>query len=129
MTRLINIGWPPRHPPCRHKVVELDALLTYKRVAAWFPGPVEDTERYFSRLRRLNRGLDTGNWRVYERREEPHGVRLVLSIDVTSITVLEGLDWRPYSGVIQAVFPFWVLNRRGRNRKKTKRRRRPNETR
>ena len=69
--------------------MDLDALLTYKRVAAWFPGPVEDTERYFSRLRRLNRGLDTRNWRVYERREEQHGVRLVLSIDSTSAAVLE----------------------------------------
>ena len=88
----------------RLKVVDLEALLTYKRVAAWLPGPVEDTERYFSRLRRLNRGLDTRNWRVYERREEQHGVRLVLSIDNTSAAVLEGLQWRPFSGVGQAVF-------------------------
>ena len=44
----------------RLKVEGLDDLPTYKRVVAWFPGPVEDTER----LRRLNRGLDTGNWRV-----------------------------------------------------------------
>jgi hypothetical protein len=88
----------------RLKAVELDALLTYKRVAAWFPGPVEDMERYFSQLRRLNRGLDTGNWRVYERREEPHGVRLVLSVDAASITMLKGLKWRPFSGVSQAVF-------------------------
>jgi hypothetical protein len=88
----------------RLKAVEMYALLAYKRVAAWFPGPVEDTERYFSRLQKLNRGLDTGNWRVYECREEPHGVRLVLSIDAASVTVLEGLDWRPFSRVSQAVF-------------------------
>jgi len=30
----------------RLKMVGLDALLTYKRVAAWLPGPVEDTLRY-----------------------------------------------------------------------------------
>jgi hypothetical protein len=29
----------------RLKVVSMDALPTFKRVAAWFPGPVEDTER------------------------------------------------------------------------------------
>jgi hypothetical protein len=40
----------------RLKIVELDPILTYKRVAAWFPGPVEDTKQYFSRLRRLNHG-------------------------------------------------------------------------
>jgi len=31
----------------RLKMVGLDALPTYKRVVAWFPGPVEDMERYF----------------------------------------------------------------------------------
>jgi hypothetical protein len=86
------------------KVVGMDALPIYKRVAAWFPGPVEDTEKLLSRLRRLNRGLDTKDWRVYERREEPKGVRLVLSVDTPSLAVLEGLHWRPYSGVGQAVF-------------------------
>jgi hypothetical protein len=48
----------------RLKVVEIDTLLTYKRVVAWFPGPMEKAGWYFSRLRRLNRGLDTGNWRL-----------------------------------------------------------------
>jgi hypothetical protein len=66
----------------RLKVLGLDAHLAFKRVAAWFPGPVENTERYFSRLCRLNRGLDTGQWRVYERRENPNGVRLVLSLEM-----------------------------------------------
>jgi hypothetical protein len=88
----------------RLKAEELDALLTYKTVAAWVPGPVEETEQYFSRLRRLNWGLDTGNWRVYKRREEPHAVRLVPSVDAASITMLEGLNWRPFSAVSQAVF-------------------------
>ena len=88
----------------RFKVVGLDALPTFKRVAAWFSGPVEDMERYFSRLRRLNQGLDTRQWRVYESREEPNGVRLVLSINADSVTVLYGLRWRPFSGVGQATF-------------------------
>jgi hypothetical protein len=88
----------------RLKVVGLDALPTYKRVVAWFLGPVETTERYLLRLRRLNQSLDTGNWRVYKRKEEPNGVRLVLTVDTASITVLEGLRWRPFSGVEQDVF-------------------------
>jgi hypothetical protein len=45
----------------RLKGVGLDALPTYKRVVAWFPGPVEDMEQYLLRLCRLNRGLDTEN--------------------------------------------------------------------
>ena len=72
----------------RLKVVGMESLPTFKRVAAWFPGPTEDTEQCFSRLCRLNQGLDTGQWRVYECREDPNGVRLVLSIDASSATVL-----------------------------------------
>ena len=51
----------------RLKFVGLDALPTYKRLAAWFRGHLEDTERLFLRLRRLNRGLNTETWRGYER--------------------------------------------------------------
>ena len=98
----------------RLKVVSMDALPTYKRLAAWFPGPVEDTERLFTRLRRLNQGLNTRNWRVYERKEEPKGIRLVLSIDTSSIAVLEGLRWRPCSGVGQAVFSLLGVKPEGR---------------
>lgn len=36
------------------KIMGLDALPTYKRMVACFPVPVEDTELYFQRLRRLN---------------------------------------------------------------------------
>ena len=75
----------------RFKVVGLNALPLYKRVVGWFPCPVKETERFHSRLTRLNRGLDTGNWRVYERKDELNGVRLVLSIDTASVTMLDGL--------------------------------------
>ena len=46
-------------------MVGLDALSAYKRVVAWFMGPVRDRERYFQRLLRLNQCLDTRQWRVY----------------------------------------------------------------
>ena len=88
----------------RLKLVSLDALPTYKRVVAWFLGPAEDAKRYLVRLHRLNQGLDTRHWRVYEHREESIGVRLVLSIDAASVTVLERLRWRTFSGVGQATF-------------------------
>jgi len=88
----------------RLKLVGLDALPTYKRVEAWFPGPVEDVEWYMLRLRRLNQGLDTRHWSVYERREESDRVRLMLSIDAASVNVLERLRWRSFSGVGQVTF-------------------------
>ena len=73
-------------------------------MVAWFPGPAEDTECLFHWLHRLNWGLDTSQWRVYEHKEEHSGVRFALSIDSQSVTMLEGLKWRPYSGVGQAAF-------------------------
>jgi hypothetical protein len=77
----------------RLEVVGLDALPTYKRVAAWFPSPAVPTKQYLLWLHRLNRGLVTRNLRVYERKDETNGVRLVLRIDTASITVLEGMQW------------------------------------
>ena len=74
----------------RLKLVGLDALPTYKRVVAWFPGPAEDVERYLLRLHRLNQGLDTRHWRVYQRKEESNGVQLVLSIDMASLQCWRG---------------------------------------
>jgi hypothetical protein len=52
----------------RLNMVGLDALASYIRVVVWCPGPVEDTEHYFRQLHRLNQGLNTGHWRVYERK-------------------------------------------------------------
>jgi hypothetical protein len=94
--------------------MDLDALPTYKRVAVLFLGPVVDMEQYLLRLRRLNRGLDTGHWRVYECKEEPKRVRLVLSIDTVSITMLEGLKWRSFSGVGQAIFSLLGIKPEGK---------------
>jgi hypothetical protein len=41
---------------------------------------------------------------MYEHREEPNGVQLVLSIDQASVTSLDRMEWRPFSGVGQASF-------------------------
>jgi hypothetical protein len=90
------------------RMVGLEVLPTYKRVVAWFPGPIEGTEHLFQRLRRLTRGLGTSQWRVYERSEELNGVRLVLSMDSQSATTLErleveALEWRGTGSFI----PSW----------------------
>jgi hypothetical protein len=74
----------------RLKLAGLDALPTYKRVAARFLGPAEDMKRYLLQLWRLNRGLNTGHWREYKSEEEKNGVRLVLSIIVDEL--LAGLN-------------------------------------
>ena len=52
----------------RLKMFGLEALPAYKRGVAWFPGHARDKERYFQRFRRLNQGLNSSQWRVYERK-------------------------------------------------------------
>jgi len=98
--------------------VGLDALSTYRTVVAWFPGPAEDAERYLLRLHRLNQVLDTRYWRIYERREESNGVRLVLSIDAASVSGFEGLKWRPYRGVGHATFSLPGVKLEGETQEK-----------
>jgi len=107
----------------RLKMVGLDALPTYKRVMTWFPGPAEDLEHYFQWLRRLNQGLDTKHWRVYMHREQPNGVSLVFSIDITFAAALEGMGWRPLSGVGQAIFSLLGVKPEGKKQVEKKRRR------
>jgi hypothetical protein len=108
------VGWEGS----RLKIMGLDALSIYKRVVAWFTGHEEGAERYLLRFRRLNQGLDTRHWRVYERREESSGVRLVLSIDAASVTVLERLRWRPFIGVGQATFSLLGAKSEERNKRR-----------
>jgi hypothetical protein len=68
---------------------------------------VEGTERLLLLLRSLNQILVTGIWRVYERKEKPNWVRLVLGIDTAFVTLLEGLRWRLLS-------LFWALKAEGK---------------
>ena len=58
------VGWEAS----RLKIMGLDALSIYKRVVAWFTGHEEGAERYLLRFRKLNQGLDTKHWTIYERR-------------------------------------------------------------
>ena len=83
-------------------------------MVAWFPAAADDVKRYLLQLRRLKQGLDTRKWKVYERTEEFKGLRLVLSIDVESVSVLQKQRWRPYSGVGQATYSLLGAKPEGR---------------
>lgn len=97
----------------RLKMVGLDALLTCRRMVAWFPGTMDDTGRHFQQLCRLNQGVDTNHSRVYERKEERNGARTVFSIESTSVTVLERMGWRQFSSVEQAIFSLLGVRPKG----------------
>jgi hypothetical protein len=97
----------------KFKVVEMDALPVFNRVT-WFPGPPEDTEMLFQRLCRLNQALEPRQWRVYECKEEPNGVCLVLSIDQTSVTTLEERGWKAFNGMGRATFSLLGVKPEGK---------------
>jgi len=69
---------------------------------------------YFQRLCRLNQGLDVSHWRIYEHKEEPNGVHLLLSINTTSVMVLNRMGCRPFSGMGQAIFSLLDVKPEGR---------------
>jgi hypothetical protein len=106
----------------RLKMVWLDVLPTYKKVVAWLLSPLMNTERYFLRLRRLNRGLDTGHWTVYERKRNP--------MDSALCSVLKQFPtphWNEWGGYPSGRYgklssPFWAPSRKGRNKKRKERR-------
>jgi hypothetical protein len=62
----------------------------------------------------MNRGLEPRQWQVYERKEEANGVRLVLSIDQTSVAMLEERKWKVFSGMGRAVFSLLGVKPEGK---------------
>ena len=94
------LGYPPWWPG-RARSSRWWAWILFPPIKEWWSG--------FRALWKISNGSlgcqDLGHqtWRVYERKEEPKEVRLVLSID-TSVDALEEMGWRPFSGVGQAIF-------------------------
>lgn len=82
----------------RLAVVGMEALPTFKKVALWIPGPSATTPVFFDRLERLNTGLRTGAWRVWERRNATAGVRLIVSMDASTVELLGARGMRLYCG-------------------------------
>jgi len=58
--------------------------------------------------------LVTEKWKVYEHREEPYGVGLILGVDSKYITALEGLGLWPFSVVVCATFSVLSAKPEGR---------------
>jgi hypothetical protein len=58
--------------------------------------------------------MNTSQRRVYECKEKPNGVRLVLHIDSSSVTVLEGMKWHSFSGVRKVTFSLLGVKPEGR---------------
>jgi hypothetical protein len=102
----------------RLRMVGLEALPTDKRVVVWFPGTAEDTERLFARIRRLNRGLETNQWRVYERKEEPRGSALCSALISSRQRRWRGWSGGPSAAQDRRSSPFWVPNQKGSNKKR-----------
>ena len=97
----------------RLKVVSMDALPTFKS-GGLVSGPRGGHGAASFAAPQAEPGLDNRNWRVHERKEEAKGVHLVHSIDTSSVAELEGLRWRPFSGVGQAVFSLLGMKPEGR---------------
>ncbi|XP_068085539.1 uncharacterized protein [Anabrus simplex] len=86
----------------RLTIVGMDKLLSYKRVMVWIPGQPKDNNVLLGRMARQNHGLNPASWRVYDRKEEKRGVRLVVSMDSREVEKVVGK--KIFCGVHVATF-------------------------
>ena len=87
------------HPLPEHELeaIELSKIVRLQRAMLWIQGKwTPPLPMVFKRLEVQNPGLNTRHWRVYDRKDEPKGLRLVLGVDEASVEVLRGLNFRPY---------------------------------
>jgi len=62
-------------------------------------------------------GCKKGNGGSMRTGRNQNGVSLVFSIDAVSVTVLEGLRWKPSAAWDKPSSPFWALSQKGGNKK------------
>ena len=95
------------HPLPGHELeaIELSKIVRLQRAMLWIQGKwTAPLPMVFKRLEMQNPGLNTRQWRVYYRKDEPKGLRLVMGVDEASIEVLRGTNFRPYLRLDRAHF-------------------------
>ncbi|KAG8239717.1 hypothetical protein J437_LFUL019155 [Ladona fulva] len=89
------------------KVVDADQLVK-RKVMVWVPGPIKfDTRTHFERLEKVNPGLKTTLWRLYDRVTSPSGTKFVIGVDEASVGTIAGLanlqHRRTATGVLEEI--------------------------
>ncbi|XP_069701936.1 uncharacterized protein [Periplaneta americana] len=69
----------------------------------WIPGKKHmSNEDTLIALNKQNPGIEASSWRILERKEERHGLRLVIGLDAKSISFLETINFQPYIKAMRA---------------------------
>lgn len=86
------------------RVLEGETLPRLKKLIAHVNGAPSTNDRIFKLLQLYNPGLRTDLWKVRDRHEEPHLVRLVLGVDEASARIIEAQGYKAYAGVARVQF-------------------------
>lgn len=83
----------------------------------WLPGRQKlSNEEILKRLEKQNRELNTTSWRIFSRKEEDHGIRLLVGIDKKSEDILCLKENRPQWTTCRAQFtPIELMSKRKNN--------------
>lgn len=73
-----------------------------KKVLLWLPGRKRLPEaEILIRLGKVNPTISCGEWRVFSRKDEPHGCRLLVGVDEASYGQLKALDMKFYWSTVR----------------------------
>lgn len=91
------ILWPTAHLRVVNAYSNDSPILI--KCVVFIPGIKESASKILQRLSRMNPGLSTAYWRVYNRCPLPFGENMTLGIDRTSLANLKLIDFQPYYGL------------------------------
>lgn len=74
------------------------------KTVVYIPGPKETASKVLQRLCRMNPGLSTIGWRIYNRCQSKFGETMTLGIDEISLANLKLINYQPYYGLTRLDF-------------------------
>lgn len=74
------------------------------KAVVYIPGAKETGSKVLQRLSRMNPGISTIGWRIYNRSQSKFGETMTLGIDDISLANLKLINYQPYYGLTRLDF-------------------------
>lgn len=85
------------------KACSADEIPRIKKALLWLPGKRSfPSEELINRLEKANPSLGCKSWRVFSRKNESHGCRLLIGFEETHLESLMAIEMRPYWSTVRA---------------------------
>ncbi|XP_072396124.1 uncharacterized protein [Diabrotica undecimpunctata] len=77
-------------------ILDPETVPVRSTLQLWIPGAVEEPEQVLERLERQNKGLDTLNWQVLNKKIEEGGQKLFVTVQDAVLDALKKIDYNPF---------------------------------